>query len=190
MKMYSFDIVLPALAQTPAYLQQNDNALSHEQTPFQYSNQTSLSYIDWLRAHPQMHERFNTAMQGNRLGKPFWATWYPVQERLYGNYDVSCGLPFFVDVGGNIGHDLLRLRDQLESDGLDTSPLGHGKRMLVLQDLPGVLDSIPEETGRLLDDAGVRRENYDFYHPQPIKDEIRPAVGVAELGSCAPLLPP
>ncbi|KAL8941349.1 MAG: hypothetical protein Q9216_002288 [Gyalolechia sp. 2 TL-2023] len=166
---HCFDIVLPSLVQTPTYLARNNYTLSAIQTPFQYSIQTAIPYFDWLVAHPPLHDRFNIGMQGNRLGKPFWAAWYPVQERLLCNFDLSCSSLFLVDVGGNTGYDLLRFQEELEKQNLDERHVLREKRSFVLQDLPRVIDSIPEETGQLLDDAGVRREKYDFFEPQSIR---------------------
>ncbi|KAL8999187.1 MAG: hypothetical protein Q9188_005942 [Gyalolechia gomerana] len=166
---HCFDIVLPCLVQTPTYLQKNNYTLSAIQTPFQSSNQTSMPYFDWLVAHPPLHDRFNTGMQGNRLGKPFWATWYPVQERLLGGFDASYGSPFLVDIGGNTGYDLLRLQEGLKNQHQGKCHVLRERRLFVLQDLPRVIDSIPEEIGHLLNNAGVRREKYNFFEPQPIK---------------------
>lgn len=165
---HCFDVVLPSLVQTPTYLARNNYTLSPTETPFQFTNQTTMPYFDWLAAHPSLHSRFNTAMQGNRLGKPFWATWYPVRERLLSTFDVSDSLLFLVDIAGGTGHDLLRLQEELEKRDPEKHQILREKRALVLQDLPRVIDAVSEETGRLLDDAGVRRESYDFFRPQTI----------------------
>ena len=112
-------------------------------------------------------------MQGNRHGKPFWASWFPVRERFLSAFDPARGKPFLVDVGGNTGYDLLRLRDELETQGgMEIGRSGGEYGWLVLQDLPGVIDGIQGDAARLLEGAGVRREKYDFFEPQGLKGEF------------------
>lgn len=159
--------------QTPTYFQQHDFALSPVQTPFQFSNQTSLSYFDWLLAHTPLHDRFNTSLQAYRLGKSFWASWFPLHEWLIAEIDTppSKESIFLVDVGGNTGYDLLRLHELLREQTGDKMDVLCKEGGLVLQDLPAVIDSIGEEDGRRLDTLGIRRQRYDFFTPQPIRGE-------------------
>lgn len=63
--------------------------------------------------------------------------------------------PLIVDIGGNRGHDLQRLRDLF--------PETRGKGRLILQDQPHVLADIHDV------DEDIVRMEYDFFTPQPIK---------------------
>ena len=93
-----------------------------------------------------------------------------MRERLLSGFDPARGKPFLVDVGGNTGYDLLRLRDELEKQG--GMEIGGEYEWLILQDLPGVIDGIQGDAARLLEGAGVRREKYDFFEPQGLKGEF------------------
>ena len=119
-------------------------------------------------------------MRANRLDKPFWASWFPVREQLLADFDpASSGggeAVFLVDIGGNTGYDLLRLRKSLsEKDGDTVDAVGR-EGCLVLQDLSKVIESISEEEVGRLDEAGVRRQKHDFFMPQPIQgaDSVPP----------------
>lgn len=59
-----------------------------------------------------------------------------------------------VDVGGSTGHDLIAFRQNFPE------ARGH----LVLQDLPGVIESAPS-----LDNHDIEKMSYDFFTPQPVK---------------------
>ena len=153
------------------YLRKHHFALSPIQTPFQYSTQTSLSYFDWLIAHPPLHDRFNTSLQSNRLGNVFWTSWFPVRDRLIVDFNTPYAPEsiFLVDVGGNTGYDLLRLHESLSEQGIDGSDVVCKEGRLVLQDVPSVIDSIGEKDGHRLDALGIRREKHDFFTPQTIR---------------------
>lgn len=159
----------------PAFFRHNDFTLPTHQTPFQFCNETSLAYFDWLLAHPEAHDRFITGMQGNRLGKPFWATWYPVRERILHSFDATTNSPFFVDIGGNTGYDLVRLQTELANIDADIVRAQYGSKPFVLQDLARVIESIQEEELCRLNRAGIRCEKYDFFTPQRTKGIYDPS---------------
>lgn len=94
-------------------------------------------------------------MGGSRQGRLPWMdpSFYPVQERLITGADVNPEAPFLVDVGGNIGHDLVEFQQH--------HPSYPGK--LVLQDLPDVIGQIKEI------DPRIERMGYDFLTEQPVK---------------------
>ena len=161
----------------PTYLQKHNYGLSDFQTPFQFSNRTSLPYFVWLAAHPPLQDRFNTYMQANRLGKSFWASWFPVCDRLLADLDTSSDreIAFLVDVGGNTGYDLLRLQESLREQSRELVDIIGVAGRLVLQDLPEVIDSIEGDKLRELDALGVEKQKYNFFTPQPIRGTSPPS---------------
>lgn len=99
-------------------------------------------------------------MGAYRLGRPAWfhPTIYPVQQRLLEGYEHAKGDALLVDVGGNVGHDLLEFRRAYDQQ--------HVKGRLILQDLPAVIESAPAEELR---QAGIETMVHDFFTEQPIK---------------------
>lgn len=97
---------------------------------------------------------FNDCMAAQYLTRAGWFNLCSVQKVLMNEYKGG-NEPLIVDIGGNRGHDLQRLRDLF--------PETRGKGRLILQDQPHVLADIHD-----LDEDIVRME-YDFFTPQPIK---------------------
>lgn len=114
---------------------------------------------------------FNHHMGGYRLGCKRWMTdYFPVRERLIegaaggggggGGDDDDDGdapppPPFLVDMGGNVGHELMLFQQCFP---------GHPGR-LILQDLPVTLASI-----KTLDPA-IEAIPHDLFTEQPVKGE-------------------
>ncbi len=96
---------------------------------------------------------FNYHMTGYRQGRPAWMTFYPVQERLVAGADAQPQAPFLVDIGGNLGHDLVEFHRHY--------PNTPGR--LILQDLPTVLSQITKL------DTAITPMSYDFLTVQPVK---------------------
>lgn len=82
---------------------------------------------------------------------------YPVQERLIKGADTDPESPFLVDIGGNVGHDLVQFQCSF--------PDHPGK--LILEDLDVVLNQIPDPE-RL---RAIKKLPHDFTKPQPVKGE-------------------
>ncbi|OHW92252.1 catechol o-methyltransferase [Colletotrichum incanum] len=92
----------------------------------------------------------------NRLaGRVPWSapTSFPVKERLIDGADQSPEAPFFVDIGGSIGHDIMEFHS--------IHPNTPGK--LILQDLPVVIGQIKQL------DPAVTAMGHDFLTEQPVK---------------------
>ncbi|KAK0627832.1 S-adenosyl-L-methionine-dependent methyltransferase [Immersiella caudata] len=125
--------------------------------PFTFGHQTSSSLFEFLASHPVHNTRFNHHMRSRRLGRPSWfhPSIYPVTERLL----TGCG-PLssnqFVDVGGNLGKDLLEFSRAF--------PQLRGS--LVLQDQAAMIGAAP---GGELEAAGVETMVHDFFAPQPVE---------------------
>ena len=105
-------------------------------------------------------------MQGNRLAKPFWGDWFPVQERLLKlelpqTGKVTSRMTLLVDVAGGLGHDLTKFQKKY-SKAIDEMQV----KELLLQDQPHVIEEIQQKGGL---GEGVKYEVYDFFEPQPVK---------------------
>ncbi|PHH64754.1 hypothetical protein CDD81_4016 [Ophiocordyceps australis] len=98
---------------------------------------------------------FNDHMGGYNLGRIPWMdpAVFPVQERLIAGADTDPKAPFLVDIGGSIGHDLLKLRRYY--------PNTPGR--LILQDLPAVTSQV-KDLGPCIDIM-----SHDFNTDQPVK---------------------
>ncbi|KAK5987850.1 O-methyltransferase mpaG' [Cladobotryum mycophilum] len=123
-------------------------------TAFMYALGTDKDMFTWLNCQgygPQ----FNDLMIGYHLGRKSWMSpeVYPVQERLIDGAIVGDEAPLLVDIGGNIGHDLLQFKQRF--------PNAPGR--LILQDLPAVIGQIQD-----LDSSIIRME-HDFNNEQPVK---------------------
>jgi demethylsterigmatocystin 6-O-methyltransferase len=93
-------------------------------------------------------------MRAQRDGLPTWIDGYPVFEKTK---DLKPDQPLFVDIGGSVGHESLRLRDRYPNI----------PGTVTVQDLPVAIDGLPAEHRR----SNVDFMTHDFFNPQPIKGE-------------------
>ncbi|KJZ69465.1 hypothetical protein HIM_11148 [Hirsutella minnesotensis 3608] len=121
-------------------------------TSLMYAYKTDKNLFAWLECQGYATE-FNQLMVGYHLGRKSWGSpgFFPVQERLING--AVTGKPFLVDIGGNVGHDLLQFKRHY--------PDAPGT--LVLQDLEAVIGKITD-----LDPSIIRME-HDFHNEQPVK---------------------
>ncbi|KAF7944576.1 uncharacterized protein EAE97_005209 [Botrytis byssoidea] len=120
--------------------------------PFQFARQTDLHCFDWMATRPRIQHAFNTVMTIPRtIGRTAWYEYFPVAEKLKVESPTD---PLIVDIGGGIGHDLVRFRE--------AHPRLQGK--LIVEDIPVVVSGIAP--GSLPD--GIEAQPYDFFKPQPI----------------------
>ncbi|KAK7402779.1 hypothetical protein QQX98_011459 [Neonectria punicea] len=115
---------------------------------------TKMNTFEWQRSLGY-DRHFNHHMAGYRQGRVPWMTpgFYPVQERLIEGGDTRPSAPFLVDIGGNMGHDLVEFHQY--------HPHAPGK--LILQDLPAIIESIQEL------DPAITPMSYNFHTKQPVK---------------------
>ena len=104
-------------------------------------------------------------MQGNRLSRPFWGNWFPVQERLLKGFQPQEGEQagqgiLMVDVAGGLGHDLVSFEQRFPDTVTGTAA------RLLLQDQKHVIEEVERKGGL---GEGIRCEVYDFFKPQPIR---------------------
>lgn len=132
---------------------------SPHDSAFTLGHRTAKTLFEFVASNPYYGQIFNHHMGGYRLGRPSWVdeAVYSVQKNLIdgfdGDGDGGKGV-LLVDVGGNVGHDL--------TEFLQAFPDAPG--LLVLQDQPGVIQSIAENAL----DARVERMSHDFFGEQPI----------------------
>ena len=151
---HSFDIHAPTLVKLPEYLRKNgfqnpDNATA---APFQYTFDTPLHHFEWLKGNPRQLEAFNRLMTAQRQGED-WFNFYPVDDRLVRPWKAEADSSFLVDIGGGVGHDLIKFYHRY--------PNVPGK--LVLQDRPSALESITNLP------PAISSMAHDFFTPNPIR---------------------
>ncbi|TDZ26542.1 O-methyltransferase [Colletotrichum orbiculare MAFF 240422] len=125
------------------------NPVDGADTVFQRARGYEGDLWSYLREHPERSDNFNMLQEVSTGREAPWLDLYP-HEALVASSDP--GLPLLVDVGGGIGHDLMRFHDAYP---------GSAARMY-LADLPGVV------AANIVPDA-VNKVGYDFFTPQPIK---------------------
>lgn len=87
------------------------------------------------------------------LGRTSWHKYFPVAEKLVVE---SATDPLIVDIGGGVGHDLIRFKE--------ANPEIQGK--LIVQDIPIVVACIAP--GSL--PHGIDAQPHDFFKPQPVQN--------------------
>ncbi|KAM7218768.1 S-adenosyl-L-methionine-dependent methyltransferase [Rhypophila decipiens] len=140
--------------------------------PFQYALGTKLPYFDYLHADPVKSDRFNICMNGNKGTRRHWVDWYPVdtllesfdqQQKAEEEQDAKVAAAeeqvFLVDMGGGNGKHLQVLLRKFPQVS------GH----LVLQDLPGTIKVLQQDSDDNLMDKGIRPMVHDIFSPQPLK---------------------
>jgi hypothetical protein len=161
---FVYDALISSAIKAPEYLLKNSYKTPTEPTDtfLQYAKQTDLPFFEYLQSIPPLAADFNLFMGSTMGAREYWHEWYAVEERLLTGFDVSRGETLLVDVGGGKGHDLQAFHSAFEKLG---SWKKEGK--LVLQELPHVLDVVPE---RELPPAVVKMA-HDFFTEQPLKGE-------------------
>ncbi|KAK1700490.1 S-adenosyl-L-methionine-dependent methyltransferase [Colletotrichum godetiae] len=107
----------------------------------------------YLSENPKIGEMFNIVQKASTNKEPPWMDMYPHRNLVDGS-DPS--LPLLVDIGGGIGHDLLRFYKAYPNEG----------SRLYLEDLQSVISDAEEKA--LLPDT-VKKVEYSFFEPQPVK---------------------
>ncbi|KAL4809458.1 O-methyltransferase-domain-containing protein [Aspergillus unguis] len=136
----------PGFAHETGYTEVTNNL----KTPFQKGFSTELTVYDWLAQHPEAAERFKNMMKLTQSGG--WMLGFEEFNKEALSAELHPETAFFVDVGGNSGHQCLAVLEKYP--GL--------KGRLVLEDLPQVITELPEI-------PGVRLEATDIFQEQKIK---------------------
>ncbi|KAJ5888977.1 hypothetical protein N7495_009018 [Penicillium taxi] len=164
--MMNFDIHFQIFGKLPQYLKETgykspSNAYAG---PFQYVFNTDEHYFDWLKSNPLQLDAFNRTMQAGvaRDNAARWTEIFPITQRFQKFISVADipaekGLQL-VDIGGGIGHEIKILLDTLPSL----------QCQFILQDVPGVIQSMLSELKELPSTQIVKAMPYNFFETQPI----------------------
>lgn len=123
-------------------------------TSLMYSYNMDMDMFAWLQSLGY-GPHFNHHMSGYRQGRPPWCgpNFFPVQEKLINGFDPSPDAVLLVDIGGNLGHDIMQFHE--------LNPGHPGK--LILQDLPVIIGQLEGL------DKSVTPMEYNFLEEQPVK---------------------
>ncbi|EEQ31631.1 putative demethylsterigmatocystin 6-O-methyltransferase [Microsporum canis] len=111
---------------------------------------TELDFFPWVKQHPEHLQAFQSLMSVPREGD--WLSVAPFTELTSGGPEQV----IFVDVGGSIGHQSVRLRARF--------PDLPGR--IIVQDLEETIKAAPPA-------PGVEFMVHNFFNPQPIKGKLR-----------------
>ncbi|KAF6784600.1 o-methyltransferase [Colletotrichum sojae] len=136
---------MPAVMADMGYKNPSDG----KDTIFQHAMHWKGDLWSFMKENPVMAEHFNMVQKNSTIKEPSWMSMYPHQKMVA---EADPSLPLFVDVGGGIGHDLMRLHDAYPETA----------SRLYLADLPEVIaqNIVPDS---------IKKVDYDFFTPQPIK---------------------
>jgi hypothetical protein len=130
-----------------------NNPTDKDNSPFKFAFDTPLHYFEWL-SQPEQAENLNAMkdhMEFKTLGKKWFET-IDVAD-IFNNLSSDENAALMVDIGGSAGHDIIDF--QKANPGLP------GK--LILQDLPAVIDSLPDSFPEV-----IQKVAHDMFTPQPI----------------------
>ncbi|KAL5356287.1 S-adenosyl-L-methionine-dependent methyltransferase [Aspergillus floccosus] len=153
----TFDIGHACVTYAPEFFRRNDNQAptSIEDTPFQLSKNTKLSYFSWLGENPSLAKDFQQFMSIKQQRTPSWVDWFDVDRVLLAGLNPTDETVLFVDVAGGEGRYTQAFNRKCPPS---RTP---GRR--ILQDLPHVFSYLanPPDATELM--------AHDFFTPQPIK---------------------
>ena len=145
------DMAMPTAAKLPDYLRSKSYQNPHNNKSTAFAHAFGSEFWTWLKQNPEHAATFNAFMASRREGRPGWFDIYPVEQELPG--PVRDDAVKLVDIGGNQGHDLVKLKAKFPN-------LQGG---LVLQDLPDVVVKAS------FSDRSISAMGHNFFDPQPIK---------------------
>ena len=156
----SFDTVGPIYQELPDYLAETNyvNITDNAKTVLQKAYNTDLPGFIWYPSQPKRFAHFQKVMTVQRVGVPDWLSVFPVEQEV-GTWSPHPSTPLFVDVGGGFGHQCRSFKAK--------HPALPGS--VVLQDLPQTLEHVPPI-------EGVDIMVHNFFEPQAMKGESRPAL--------------
>jgi demethylsterigmatocystin 6-O-methyltransferase len=110
-------------------------------------------FFHWLPKHPDVLKHFQEWMAVQREGHTPWLDFYPFDQQIIRGFETSDpNSVILVDVGGNIGHEILEIKRRY--------PSIPGRA--ILQDLPSTIDQVgPKEEFEAM--------SHDFFTPQPVQ---------------------
>ncbi|CAL8576554.1 hypothetical protein XPA_002429 [Xanthoria parietina] len=145
---YIFNIGNPVYQSLPSFLQStNFQTTTGGKYAWHDSRPTDLDFFPWAKQNPTQLAHFQKLMSVPRDGD-----WFDVVP--FSSDPAACAptQAYFVDIGGNIGHQCRRLKAKY--------PSLPGR--IICQDLPETISSAPPMV------EGVEMMAYDFFTPQPV----------------------
>ncbi|KAL8708122.1 MAG: hypothetical protein Q9220_006976 [cf. Caloplaca sp. 1 TL-2023] len=135
-------------------MQQYQNPIKSTTSAFAYA--TGSEFWAQLKNESSHAETFNSFMATRRQGRPNWYDTYPIEKEptASSTSNVQSIDVFLVDIGGNLGHDLINLKAKIP----------HIRGRLILQDLPAVITH-----ASFARESGIEAMAHNFFEPQPIK---------------------
>lgn len=130
-------------------------------TPLQKAWNTELPAFIWVQTKPDNFAHFNQFMAAQRLGMPTWLDVYPYQAKTEG---LKPEQPFFIDLGGGIGHQAIALREKLPNLS----------NKIILEDIPATLQ-------HAIQHPGVEIVTQDFFQPQAITGKTISCIALPSL---------
>jgi demethylsterigmatocystin 6-O-methyltransferase len=145
------NIIAPPIFALPDFLAKNkyQDITSSVNTPLQQAFNTDQPAFAWAQTQPDLFVHFNKFMEAEQRGMRRWFDVFPIEEK---SKNLNPDQALFVDVGGNIGHQSVALRQRLPDI----------KNDIIVEDMEIVIPSvIPCE--------GVKTVVFDFFQPQVVK---------------------
>lgn len=123
---------------------------------FQKAFGTDLSCYEYLVHNPKLQGYMQDAMKLNKTDGD-WLSVLPLDEEIKRWQASNPDRVLFVDIGGGMGHQCIRLRDKYP----------HIPGRVILQDMPITVERIPKPMP-----YGIEAMPYNFDEPQPIKGKF------------------
>ena len=142
----------PVYQTLPAFFKEHGykDVTNISKTPLAYAWGTDQPMFQWLQTKPDILKDFNALMKRLGPGRHSWLDVYPLE---YTSQDLLPDQPLFLDVGGGLGHQAMRLAEQFPNLG--------GR--VIVQDIQPSTVALKHEK--------VEFMHYDFFTPQLIKGE-------------------
>ncbi|KAI1323729.1 S-adenosyl-L-methionine-dependent methyltransferase [Xylariaceae sp. FL0255] len=154
---FSMGVLVPFFNAIPQYLRDSQyaNFSNGAYTPWHLGHNTNMHTFDWMKERPQLLNHFLGWMACQRVGLPMFLDVYDFQKEFASG--ATKETPVFVDIGGNVGHQCIAVRQRL--------PNLVGR--IILQDREEVIEQVQKNP--LPGFEGIEAVAYDFFKPQPIK---------------------
>jgi hypothetical protein len=114
----------------------------------------TTTFQHMVKSEPHLLSNLSALMKVIQRDRLNWSAWFP-RDVLFPKDGVDPDVPFMVDVGGGLGHDLMGLAGRYPDV----------KMKLVVEDLPSVIAEAREE--KL--DSRIELVEHDFFQRNPVK---------------------
>jgi hypothetical protein len=115
----------------------------------------TTTFTHFVEKEPHMLSRLSALMKVIQRDRLNWSEWFPA-DVLFPKGSESSDVPFMVDVGGGLGHDLSAMAARYPDKTI----------RLIVEDLPSVIAETKEE--KL--DSRIELVEHDFFKPNPVKE--------------------